>query len=739
MFFKKIAGTGRSESSSAVLSKLIAVVFLAALQLTGMPAPAAARDDAEPDYEDPSGGIPPTLPAYEYPVDGFDWKAEKRYYNWPLAWRERGQNKPWPQDTYHPEYINPSSWNLIVQGCQEENDFHYDLDPDREGVTKPARKYQWIWNGKSSPKSEDCYRYLSFPAEGHYVVKLKVFEDGKVETYEHPVEVKDYLIVVLGDSAASGEGAPDTPISGDHDGSNADWIDDRCHRSTLSGGAQAARRIEDASDKTSVTFISFACSGATLDTESWAWTSTEDPYEVIDYSPSRGTGITGGYVGIEPKVDQYGYFTETRLPAQTKALHDALTANGALPSRAIDTLIVAGGINDAKFANVAAVCVLFNDCRNESVGWEPELGDSPTLDQQFAEDVANIPAGWAKLGEQLAGFGIVAHKKLALEYPAFFEDDDGSQCEWIFGDVLAPIPGGWFWDEINHARNEWAPMLNDAVFDGATAPGVGFTFVSGISSGFDNHGMCADNRYINTANDAAANQGALDGYGGFFADMSSTGTAHPNRRGYSLYADRILDHVGYLTENSPPIGGSDKMWASLGLPLISNWMNVLDNDSDPDPDDTLSTRLETLPEHGTAELSLDGYLWYKPKPGYIGDDTLTYELTDGVFTRSVFVTITVTYPEIIKVNTQIGSTTEIGGLAGTELEGPYEVIFDRELADTRGSMRPVLDRDAIVYTAPPRRRTTKLTYTVVSKTTDRTSPSYGRMVRGKLILRALRR
>ncbi len=733
---KFAAEPGRRRTNPTRFRKLAALVFLAFVQVAGPAAPALARDDDDPDYNDPSGGIPPSLPPYVQPADGFDWKAEDRYYDWPLAWHERGANKLWPQETYHPEYVNPTKWRLIVQGCQSENDFHYDLKPELEGIEKPDRQYQWSWNGQSSTKGYDCYRYVDFPAEGNYTVKLKVFEGGSVEVYEHTVQVKDYLIVVLGDSSASGEGAPDTPLTGEHDGSNADWIDDRCHRSMLSGGAQAARRIEDSSDKTSVTFISFACSGASLITDRYAWTSTEDPYETIDYSPRRGSGITDPFIGVEPLLGYYGEFTEAMLPAQTVALKDALTSNGTKPSREIDALIVAGGINDARFADLAAVCILFNDCPEERVGWEPVAGDGPTLNEQFASDVERIVPGWIKLGQQLQQYGIVARKKLALEYPAFFEDDDGSQCEWLFGDVLAPIIRGWFWDEIEQARYVWAPALNNAVAAGADA--IDFDFVTGISSGFDRHGMCADNRYINTANDAAATQGAADGYGGFFADMSSTGTSHPNVRGYSLYADRIMDHLGYLTDNNGPIGGSDHLYVALGLPHYTNWMNVLDNDYDPDPYDTLTVQLGNPPKNGKAELSKDGYLTYKANAGFTGEDNLTYELTDGVVTRTVFVTITVTYPEIVKVLTEVGSTSEIGGLAGGAMEGPFLVVFDKELPETRGIIRPMPGEDRIQFVAPPRRRTTKLTYTVISTTTDPHSPSFGAMVRGKLILRTKR-
>ena len=59
----------------------------------------------------------------------------------------------------------------------------------------------------------------------------------------------------MGDSNASGEGNP-LP-----DGS---WVNIRCHRSDVSGHALAAARIEDDDPYSSVTYLSFACTGAKI-------------------------------------------------------------------------------------------------------------------------------------------------------------------------------------------------------------------------------------------------------------------------------------------------------------------------------------------------------------------------------------------------------------------------------------------------------------------------------------------
>lgn len=90
---------------------------------------------------------------------------------------------------------------------------------------------------------------------------------------------------------------------------------------------------EAADPKSSVTFLSFDCSGASLDTM-----FHPDNVEV-------GTGITGPSVGIEPTLDSTGNFANV-LPAPTEQLNRALSGgNVGTPQRQVDALIVAGGMS----------------------------------------------------------------------------------------------------------------------------------------------------------------------------------------------------------------------------------------------------------------------------------------------------------------------------------------------------------------------------------------------------------
>lgn len=740
---------------------------LVALQILAFAGGAAALPIADPDPNDPSGGQPPTPPKYNKPAEGFDWTAKQRYGMWPGAWRSREQFASWKSETYNPAYVMPSIWKLTMMGCQTENDFLYSyLDPkvykenyqDGDPVKYPGNNflYRWKWNGTSSSFTPECYGDLSFPAEGNYYVTLEVKDPktGTIQTWTNPVQVKDYLIVVLGDSSASGEGAPDTFVNNSPSG-RAEWVDNRCHRSTHAGGALTAARLESLDPKTSVTFLSFACSGATLATEIYDG-GLPDPYENETDHEFRGVGITGPYAGVEPVRigdDDTPDFSQ-KLPGQVDQLWNALTNFGTRRPREIDALIVAGGINDSRFADLATVCVLFQGCPFEDVGetnFPPRPGDvQRELDEQFQFDVARVPHGWDVLAEQLNqsrnlqnGLGtaaITAHTKLALQYPPFFHDEDGERCSRLLWDSLplwiyALYPfAGWDYDEIGFADQFWATDLDREVRKGSERNG--FTYVDTIANSFFLHGICAEDNWINSPTEAAELQGDDVGEAGAFASLFSKGSAHPNRAGYWAYSEEILRHLGHLTKkegNNPPVARKDTVIAAKGLP--SNF-NVLANDFDDDVADVLSVRVVTPPAHGTVTMQKDGTTTYKAN-AYLGDDSFLYELTDGTDVRFGLVAVTVVEPYKVEFPVIGGQVTQVGGLTGDgTLAPPYSIVFDKPLRERLGTVRFDPTDGLLYYDAPPlRRKRIKMRYTVYSDTDDVTSPGYGTSMRGVLILR----
>lgn len=147
-----------------------------------------------------------------------------------------------------------------------------------------------------------CDQRLLFevPANTEITIKVSTSESGKAISVEEKISVEEILIVGLGDSMASGEGNPDVPVRlhpraflqyayddygvspalkflrelgyprRDETGEAAYWIDRRCHRSAYSHQLRAALAIAlensryPESQHRSVTFLSFACSGAEI-------------------------------------------------------------------------------------------------------------------------------------------------------------------------------------------------------------------------------------------------------------------------------------------------------------------------------------------------------------------------------------------------------------------------------------------------------------------------------------------
>jgi len=91
--------------------------------------------------------------------------------------------------------------------------------------------------------------------------------------------------------------------------------------------------------------------------------------------------------------------------------------------------------------------------------------------------------------------------------------------------------------------------------------------------------------------------------------------------------------------NSPPTPQDDVYQVQEDQVLTSPAPGVLGNDTDPDGDPLVIVD-DTKPAHGTWDLNTDGGLYYQPDPGYLGTDTMTYLVSDGI---SAPVSATITF------------------------------------------------------------------------------------------------
>jgi lysophospholipase L1-like esterase len=109
-------------------------------------------------------------------------------------------------------------------------------------------------------------------AEGRHELALTVHDGGgSSDTTPLAVEVRDLIVVGLGDSFSAGSGDSRSGLVA------ADYDQARCTRSGRSGQARAALEMERRDPKTSVTFIHLACGGARADSGLLGAHNTQPP------------------------------------------------------------------------------------------------------------------------------------------------------------------------------------------------------------------------------------------------------------------------------------------------------------------------------------------------------------------------------------------------------------------------------------------------------------------------------
>lgn len=215
------------------------------------------------------------------------------------------------------------------------------------------------------------------------------------------VQVKDLLIVGLGDSFGSGEGNPDVPVRlsrqrtvdygrgekgveltgyparigdwkeiGDKAfvDANPRWLDQACHRSLYSHQLRTALQLAIEDHARAVTFVSYSCSGA----------------EIVDGLFLRYKGHE--WVPSPPDLSQISALAQAQCggdPAKDYDLPEAYHMGGRVPAlkgglvlrkcdpehaRRIDLLLVSIGGNDIGFARLVANAVLADKSSLRRVG-----------------------------------------------------------------------------------------------------------------------------------------------------------------------------------------------------------------------------------------------------------------------------------------------------------------------------------------------------------------------------------
>jgi hypothetical protein len=307
-------------------------------------------------------------------------------------------------------------------------------------------------------------------------------------------------IAYMGDSYASGEGAPDGFQTRN---SEAVWrLNELCHRSEKSGGMLAIRRIINLNKELEIDYVNTTCSGATL----------------LDF-----------FIKDQDKSDVgLGNFRKNKI--QLEQVEDWLRSNGY---DGIDILLSDGGGNDVGFGPIASegLSAFFSDISNNTIM-------KNDIERQLNLLTETYSAYMDKLNSTIEVGRIVW-----FNYPNPTKDKNGVLCTpdaTRYGFCWGPLEMQISNSDWNYIANDVFVKLNEQVENAANTHGWDFVDISARSN---RNGLCnCDDRYFNTFGNSQDNQG------------DEFGTLHPTPKGFKeiyeipLY-NQILKSINKFHEN----------------------------------------------------------------------------------------------------------------------------------------------------------------------------------------------
>jgi hypothetical protein len=334
------------------------------------------------------------------------------------------------------------------------------------------------------------------------------------------IAVRDLLIAGLGDSFASGEGNPDVPVTLDQNkrfrnfyparlrndrGGNAVWLDQKCHRSVYSYQLRAALQIAIENKQTSVTFLGYACSGATIEA------GLLGPQDYVGYLSDGNETDPSIRATSGGKRDSQLY----RLLADI-CTEELEKAGGVwrCPSenfrRPIDFLFLSIGGNDIGFSNLVAWSTL-----RRSVSSRIAKFFGATVSPEDFENAMQdrLPGLYARLSRVLSesvpirggDIGFDASRVVLGSYPDILVDETGAVCgvveeeaseEKIPANQSLDLFSSWLAvssDKVTRAHAQLARLHKRME---SLAEDHGWTFAGRAYTDrpFKGHGFCAQNK-----------------------------------------------------------------------------------------------------------------------------------------------------------------------------------------------------------------------------------------------------
>jgi lysophospholipase L1-like esterase len=296
----------------------------------------------------------------------------------------------------------------------------------------------WSIDGRAAQTAPcDASVLLSLPWPSGGNISVAVEGENPISLF---AKVKDMLIVGLGDSFGSGEGNPDVPVTmsgtlryrnlypqravNDVTG-NAQWLDRLCHRSLYSHQLRAALQIAIENPRASVTFLGYACSGATIEA------GILGPQEYVE---RVATGQGSRFVAGSSKDSQLRWLLRELCAVDAEQNDDGQwICPGGKFRRSIDYLLLSVGGNDIGFSSIVAWATL----RQGTSARLAKFFGATVGPQQFASNMADVlPDAYTRLGRVLentlplhTGEPVFDPSRIVLtSYPDMLVDETGAVC-----------------------------------------------------------------------------------------------------------------------------------------------------------------------------------------------------------------------------------------------------------------------------------------------------------------------
>jgi hypothetical protein len=372
----------------------------------------------------------------------FDWRGWGAKTLGQTCWDEAEQK----HTACGPDYVLPTSHNIEIwlrplQPNKLLAEFNCEF---RVGTSEPT----------VAPCDERVNATLPYPAGA--AVSVNVSGESGISS---EISVKDILIAGMGDSFGSGEGNPDMPVvldqgkrfrnyyparlKNDRSG-NAQWLDEKCHRSVYGYQLRAALQIAVENPKSAVTFLGYACSGATVEA------GILGPQEYVDYvSDDNETNPTARPLkGGKRDAQLYRLIAELCNVEPLRADAGWQCPQGEL-KRQVDFLFLSIGGNDVGFSNLVAWSTL----RSSVSARVAKFLGATVSPSEFASNVGEqLPGLYASLARVLAEtvpirtpeIGFDPSRVILTAYPDILADEKGTVCE----------AGEEGEDEIKYAANQ---------------------------------------------------------------------------------------------------------------------------------------------------------------------------------------------------------------------------------------------------------------------------------------------